>query len=44
MGYSEGNADLSADVGALATYSDESGLLYAEEVFDGAERRVFASP
>lgn len=40
---SEGNADLSADIGALAMYSDESGLLYAEEVFDSAERLVFAS-
>jgi hypothetical protein len=40
---SEGNADLSADIGALVMYSNESGLLYAEEVFDGAERLVFAS-
>ena len=40
---SEGNADLSTEVGALAMYLDKSGLLYAEEVFDGAERLVFMS-
>jgi hypothetical protein len=40
---SEGNADLSAEVGALAMYADESGLLYAEEVFDGAERMVYVN-
>jgi hypothetical protein len=40
---SEGNADLSAEVGALAMYLDKSGLLYAEEVFDGAERLIFVS-
>lgn len=40
---SEGNADLSADTGALAVYADESGVLYSEEVFAGAERLVFVS-
>ncbi|HEX3732522.1 MAG TPA: hypothetical protein VHU91_06340 [Mycobacteriales bacterium] len=38
---SEGNADLSAEVGALAMYLDQSGAYYAEEVFQGAERLVF---
>lgn len=38
---SEGDADLSTDIGALATYGDGLGALYAEEVFDGAERLVF---
>ncbi|MGH7867473.1 MAG: hypothetical protein ACREP9_07525 [Candidatus Dormibacteraceae bacterium] len=38
---SEGNADLSAEVGALAMYLDESGAYYAKEVFHGAERLIF---
>lgn len=38
---SEGNADLSSEKGALATYEDKDGTLYAEEVFDGAPRLLF---
>jgi hypothetical protein len=38
---SEGNADLSSEKGALATYADTDGTLYAEEVFDGANRLLF---
>ncbi|MGI8647248.1 MAG: hypothetical protein DLM55_09470 [Acidimicrobiales bacterium] len=38
---SEGNADLSTDIGALATYIDGFDVLYAEEVFGGTERLVF---
>ncbi len=38
---SAGNADLSSDKGALATYEDSDGILYAEEVFDGANRLIF---
>lgn len=38
---SEGDAELSGDYGALAVYKGDPGLLYAEEVFDGAERLLF---
>lgn len=38
---SEGNADLSTEKGALATYAAADGTLYAEEVFDGAARLLF---
>lgn len=38
---SEGNADLSSGKGALATYADAAGTLYAEEVFDDADRLLF---
>lgn len=38
---SEGNADLSSEKGALATYRGPDGTLYAEEVFDGADRLIF---
>lgn len=38
---SDGNADLSSEKGALATYQDKDGTLYAEEVFDGANRLIF---
>ena len=39
---SEGNADLSSEKGALATYEAADGeTLYAEEVFDGAPRLQF---
>ncbi len=38
---SEGNADLSGDRGALAVYQAADGMLYAEEVFEGAPRLVF---
>lgn len=38
---SEGNADLSSGKGALATYAGPDGTLYAEEVFDGADRLLF---
>ncbi len=38
---SEGNSDLSSEFGALATY-EYGKVLYAEEVFNGADRIVFA--
>jgi hypothetical protein len=39
---SEGNADLSSETGALATYEAADGTtLYAEEVFTGAPRLLF---
>lgn len=39
---SEGNADLSSETGALATYAAADGeTLYAEEVFTGAPRLLF---
>lgn len=38
---SQGDADLSSGVSALAVYEDGSGDLYAEEVFDDGSRIVF---
>lgn len=38
---SRGDAALSSDKGALAVYGNDKGELFAEEVFDGADRIVF---
>lgn len=38
---SEGDSELSGEVGALAMYTCDSGVLYAEEVFADAARLVF---
>lgn len=38
---SKGDARLSSDIGALATYRDDAGELFAEELFAGSERLVF---